>query len=98
MGLGQGAGLNLIWCIVLSRGSGTLQRKMQLAWVEMRVGGPMEVKKRGAPLKPAHSDPLKQAKREKERLARQGSRERAAQRAVVAKETRVPNRVMVRSV
>ena len=25
MGLGQGAGLNLIWCIVLSRGSGTLQ-------------------------------------------------------------------------
>ena len=24
MGLGQGAGLNLIWCIVLSRGSGTL--------------------------------------------------------------------------
>ena len=49
----------------------------------------MEVTKRGAPLKPAHSDPLKQAKREKERLARQGSRERAAQRAVVAKETGV---------
>jgi hypothetical protein len=62
---------------------------MELSWVTMDVAEATGKKGRGAPLKPAHSDPLKQAKREKERLAKQGVRERAAQRAAAAKEAGV---------
>ena len=78
--------MNRIWDLSLLA---AFSIEMEPRWATTVVGNPTQVKKRGGQLKPAHSDPLIQAKREKERLAKQGKRERAAQRAAAAEETGV---------